>query len=244
MSRYRCCLLLTLLGALNACSSMPSAAPTGADLPAAAASPNVSENPTPPPEPAEAKPPDQSPEASAPPSASASASTSAANAPCVAPDTVSKPKSAAKHPTRQAPPQPASAAALAGTSPDRALDIEVAAMPASVMSILGKQVHDASGEDLGRVVDVLADARGRVRIAVIDFGGFLGVGDRRIAVDWPLLRFNPGGGNTSLLLSVSRDKLKSAPEYKEGPHPQTLMAPPAPDSAQALDVSAPAGSKN
>jgi len=240
MSRYRYCVLPTLLSALNACSSMPSAAPTDAHLPAGTAPPTVSENRAPPFEPAEVKPLDSSPEAAAPPSESASA----ANANCVAPDTVSKPKSAVKHPPRQAPPQPAPARAVAGTSSDRALDIEVAAMPVSVTSILGKQVHDASGEDLGRVVDVLADARGRVRIAVIDFGGFLGVGDRRIAVDWPLLRFNPGGGNTSLLLSVSRDKLKTAPEYKEGPHPQTLMAPAAADSAQALELSAPAGNKN
>jgi len=30
-----------------------------------------------------------------------------------------------------------------------------------------------------------------VRVAIIDFRRLLGVGDRKIAVDWPLLRFNP-----------------------------------------------------
>jgi hypothetical protein len=94
------------------------------------------------------------------------------------------------------------------------------------MSILGKKVQSPKGDDLGRVVDVLADSTGRVRVAIIDFGGFLGVGDRRIAVDWPLLRFNPDRNDPSLLLSVTREKLKAAPEYKDNPRPQALMEPP------------------
>jgi hypothetical protein len=110
----------------------------------------------------------------------------------------------------------------------------VAPLPVSVMSILGKKVQSPKGDDLGRVVDVLADSGGRVRVAIIDFGGFLGVGDRKIAVDWPLLRFNPDRSDPSLLLSLSREKLKAAPEYKDDPRPKTLMVPePAPAPATA-----------
>jgi hypothetical protein len=110
------------------------------------------------------------------------------------------------------------------------------------MSILGKRVQDAKGDDLGRVVDVLADASGRVRIAIIDFGGFLGVGDRRIAVDWPLLRFNPDRRDPSLLLSLSREKLKTAPEYKDDPRPQTLMEPTVQGPASPAPAAAPQAS--
>jgi hypothetical protein len=109
------------------------------------------------------------------------------------------------------------------------------------MSILGKKVQSPKGDDLGRVVDVLADSGGRVRVAIIDFGGFLGVGDRKIAVDWPLLRFNPDRGDPSLLLSLSREKLKAAPEYKDNPRPQTLMVP-EPAAAPAAPATAPATS--
>ncbi|HEX3497843.1 MAG TPA: PRC-barrel domain-containing protein, partial [Stellaceae bacterium] len=56
-------------------------------------------------------------------------------------------------------------------------------------SILGKKVQGAAGEDMGRVVDILVDADGQPRAAVIDFGGFLGVGSRKIAVDWNALHF-------------------------------------------------------
>jgi hypothetical protein len=117
------------------------------------------------------------------------------------------------------------------------------------MSILGKKVQSPKGDDLGRVVDVLADSGGRVRVAIIDFGGFLGVGDRKIAVDWPLLRFNPDRSDPSLLLSLSREKLKAAPEYKDDPRPKTLMvpeptaapaaAPPAPTTAPVTAPPAP-----
>src|SRR5438270_11032640 len=53
--------------------------------------------------------------------------------------------------------------------------------------ILGREVRSAANEDMGRIVDVIVDRTGTVRAAVIDFGGFLGVGSRRIVVDWNAL---------------------------------------------------------
>ena len=60
-----------------------------------------------------------------------------------------------------------------------------------VQGILGRQVLSAAGEDMGRVIDVVVDRAGQVRAAVIDFGGFLGVGNRKVAIDWGALRFAP-----------------------------------------------------
>ena len=121
-----------------------------------------------------------------------------------------------------------SVVALAGAN-----DAEVKPLDSFVMTVLGKKVQGAKGEDLGRVVDVLADAGGRVRVAIIEFGGFLGVGNRRIAVDWSLLRFDPADENKPLTLTVSRKKLQSAPEYKNSAQPQALMAPEPQAEAQA-----------
>ena len=53
--------------------------------------------------------------------------------------------------------------------------------------ILGKEVRSSADENMGRIVDVVVDRTGQVRAAVIDFGGFLGVGNRKIAVDWNAL---------------------------------------------------------
>lgn len=114
-----------------------------------------------------------------------------------------------------------------------AMEAEVKPLEGPVESVLGKKVQGAKGEDLGRVVDVLADADGRVRAAVIEFGGFLGVGNRRIAVDWSLLRFHPGDQDTALSLSVSVKALQSVPEYENSARPRALMPRQPPAAPQA-----------
>ena len=55
--------------------------------------------------------------------------------------------------------------------------------------MLGRDVRSPTDEDMGRIVDVIVDRAGAVRAAVIDFGGFLGVGSRKIVVDWNALHF-------------------------------------------------------
>lgn len=158
-----------------------------------------------------------------------------------------KPKPKPRPVHKEAPPQLPTAPLVIETPKGALVNAQVRPMAVSVMSILGKRVQGPHAEDLGRVVDVLADDSGRVRIAIIDFGGFLGVGARRIAVDWPLLRFNPDAKDPSLLLSISKEKLQSAPEYKADPRPQTLMETPvtpppaaAPTPAAAASSTAPA----
>jgi hypothetical protein len=86
-----------------------------------------------------------------------------------------------------------------------------------VEGILGREVVSSAGEDMGRIVDVLVDGRGQVRVAIIDFGGFLGVGSRKIAVDWNALHFPPPEkSEAKITLELTRDQVKAAPEYQEG----------------------------
>lgn len=82
-----------------------------------------------------------------------------------------------------------------------------------VQGVLGKDVRSATGEDMGRIVDVVVDSAGEPRAAVIDFGGFLGVGSRKVAVDWNALHFSPSDKPSEVTLSLSRDQVKAAPEY-------------------------------
>jgi hypothetical protein len=86
-----------------------------------------------------------------------------------------------------------------------------------VQGILGRDVRSLTDEDMGRIVDILVDGEGGVRAAIIDFGGFLGVGNRKIAVDWKALHFVPAAGKRyGVVLELTRDQVKAAPEYKEG----------------------------
>jgi hypothetical protein len=87
-----------------------------------------------------------------------------------------------------------------------------------VESILGREVRSAANENMGHVVDVLVDRSGQVRAAIIDFGGFLGVGSRKIAVDWNALHFPPPGKPEGqvVTLDLNRDQVNAAPAYQEG----------------------------
>ncbi len=99
--------------------------------------------------------------------------------------------------------------------------------PEDTLAVLGKKARDASGEDMGLVVDVLVDRNGLPLGAVIDFGGFLGVGSRKIAIDWQLLQFNPDAHDAPILLSLNRAEVQGAPEYKPGQPAQMVGPPPA-----------------
>jgi hypothetical protein len=78
-------------------------------------------------------------------------------------------------------------------------------------------VLSAANENMGRIVDVLVDNDGRVRAAIIDFGGFLGVGSRKIAVEWNALHFPvPGKPDERVTLDLNRDQVNAAPAYEDG----------------------------
>jgi PRC-barrel domain len=82
--------------------------------------------------------------------------------------------------------------------------------------ILGREVRSAANENMGRIVDVIVDREGMVRAAVIDFGGFLGVGSRRIVVDWNALHFGSVSSKSdSITLELTKEQVNAAPEYKE-----------------------------
>ncbi len=82
--------------------------------------------------------------------------------------------------------------------------------------VLGREVRSAADENMGRIVDVVVDRSGTVRAAVIDFGGFLGVGSRKIVVDWNALHFGRVVNKSdSITLELTKDQVTAAPEYKE-----------------------------
>jgi hypothetical protein len=82
-----------------------------------------------------------------------------------------------------------------------------------LQSVLGIKALSSTGEDMGRIVDIIADRTGQVRAAIIDFGGFLGVGSRKIAVDWRSLHFNPKKPG-EVVVNLTKDQLRVAPIYK------------------------------
>jgi hypothetical protein len=111
------------------------------------------------------------------------------------------------------PPQQKSTASPAAPPPPPSVTI-IGARDAH--GVLGRDVRSTTDEDMGRIVDVIVDRAGMVRAAVIDFGGFLGVGSRRIVVDWNALHFGRiANKSDSITLELTKDQVTAAPEYKE-----------------------------
>jgi hypothetical protein len=110
-------------------------------------------------------------------------------------------------------PQPKSTAAPAAPAPPPSVTI-IGARDAH--GVLGRDVRSTTDEDMGHIVDVIVDRAGMVRAAVIDFGGFLGVGSRRIVVDWNALHFGRiANKSDSITLELTKEQVIAAPEYKE-----------------------------
>jgi predicted lipid-binding transport protein (Tim44 family) len=100
-----------------------------------------------------------------------------------------------------------------------------------MVAVLGTVVRGAAGASVGRLVDVLVDGAGEPMAAVLDFGGFLGVGNRRVLVNWKNLRFAPGDKDRAITLDLTADQIKAAPDYKGSTSPAQVPAPTAPTAS-------------
>ncbi|MBZ6412889.1 MAG: PRC-barrel domain-containing protein, partial [Methylobacterium sp.] len=188
----------------------------------------------------------------------------AAPAPAAQPPAVQAPAPAAQAPASPAPaapanppaatqapvPQaPAAQAPAAPTAPAAQAPAIPPGTPATVLdtqdydSVIGKPVRSAAAEDMGRIIDIIVDRDGKPRAAIIDFGGFLGVGSRKIAVDWRALHFSADNKPGRAVLQLNRNQVRVSPEYKPG-DPIVVLGPAGPvpsPAAPAPTAAAPAG---
>jgi sporulation protein YlmC with PRC-barrel domain len=79
-------------------------------------------------------------------------------------------------------------------------------------SILTMKVVNTSGEDLGKIEDLVIDIRDdRISYAILSFGGFLGMGDKHFAIPWQDLSINIF--KSVAVLNIDKDRLKNAPGF-------------------------------
>ena len=76
-------------------------------------------------------------------------------------------------------------------------------------------VHDAGGEKLGTIENIMIDKpSGRVAYAVLAFGGILGMGKDRRALPWEVLEYDIG--QAAYVIGTDPDILRNGPIYEEG----------------------------
>lgn len=81
--------------------------------------------------------------------------------------------------------------------------------------IEGGQVRTPAGDELGRIDGVLLDSvQNSVVYVMVDVGGFLGIGNRLVALPWAALR--PSPDRKTYVANVTKEVLKAAPSADTG----------------------------
>ena len=86
---------------------------------------------------------------------------------------------------------------------------------------MGQTVYDGSGNNLGSVNDIVLDKDGKMAAVVIGVGGFLGIGQKNVAVSIEAInRTTDENGNLKLVLNASKDEIDQAPALHDAGRPQ------------------------
>ena len=80
---------------------------------------------------------------------------------------------------------------------------------------VGSDVLNGAGERVGDVNDLVFDRTGRITTVVLGVGGFLGMGEKNVAVPFSALTYDVGKDNARIIVvALSKDALKLAPVFK------------------------------
>jgi sporulation protein YlmC with PRC-barrel domain len=123
---------------------------------------------------------------------------------------------------------------LGSTNPNSRNPAE-AVLRASVITwrateLRGANVQAADGKKLGDIKELVIDTNGRVSYVALSVGGFLGLGDRLVAVPWDSLMFSLGGDTGDekrISLASTKEQLGKAPQFNGDEEHRTEMCTPA-----------------
>lgn len=89
-------------------------------------------------------------------------------------------------------------------------------------SIIGDKVHNEENEHMGKITDIMIDVTmGKIEYVVIEFGGFLTIGEKYFAIPFRLLKVDPI--NKSFILNQPREILEKAPGFDMNHWPETNL---------------------
>lgn len=87
-------------------------------------------------------------------------------------------------------------------------------------SIIGDKVYNLQDEHLGDIKDVMLDIRnGHIAYYIVEFGGFLGIGEKFFAIPFRLLQVDPE--KKAYRFNETKERLKTAPGFDKEHWPGT-----------------------
>lgn len=100
-----------------------------------------------------------------------------------------------------------------GQGNDYGMEGTAGAETMATAELVGKTVLSADGEEIGEVADVVEDENGEGQFAVVNAGEFLGIGEKRVAIDARQLEIT---GEGEVQSTLTKDLIESMPEYEAG----------------------------
>jgi len=104
---------------------------------------------------------------------------------------------------------PGAFAAGIDKSTDKSMSSDAMSLSAEA-TLIGKDVKNSRGEDLGKVNDLVRDENGEISLVIVSIGGIIGTGEKDVAVPYTALSFNESEDHA--VLDVTKDQLASGPE--------------------------------
>ena len=81
----------------------------------------------------------------------------------------------------------------------------------SASKVLGSAVVNEAGDTVGKIDEIIVGPDGKAPFVVLSVGGFLGVGDKLVALPYEQMRTD---GKKIVLPGATKDSLKALPEFK------------------------------
>jgi sporulation protein YlmC with PRC-barrel domain len=94
-----------------------------------------------------------------------------------------------------------------------AATIDVPKNATTVTTYYNEDVYDPKDNKIGDVNDLLLDKKGRIQAVIVGVGGFLGVGEKDVAVPFEALKVAEKNGDTYLVMNATKQTLEKAPGY-------------------------------
>ena len=89
-------------------------------------------------------------------------------------------------------------------------------LPSGVLPVsdyYNQSVYDAKENKIGHINDLLLDKGGKISAVILGVGGFLGAGEKNVAVPFNALKLTEKNGKRYLVMDTTKEALNSAPGY-------------------------------
>ena len=85
----------------------------------------------------------------------------------------------------------------------------------SASALLNENVLNANNEAIGDINDVMLDRNDKVASVIVGVGGFLGMGEKNVALNFDQLKFTNTGNDLVVTSDATKDTLQAAPAYQK-----------------------------